>query len=646
MKYLLLLVLFFSADGFSQRIDANKSQDTVKRKSLRQSTKVSKVATIDQYRIITLNRDTTYVDTSLTIQSEYRFNYLRRDIFGLLPFSNEGQTYTVLDYGHYSNSAFPEMGYKAKHIAWMQASDIRYYSVATPFTELYFKSVMEQGQNVDAFLTANVSPQFNFSIAYKGLRSLGKYINQLSSTGHFRLTASYATKDQRYIANAHYVSQDFLNEENGGLLNPSDFESEDERFDNRARLDVYLRDAESFIRGKRFFIDHRFRVNPSDAQNNLNITHRFNYERKLFEYSQTTLGTAITVDTIRQRFGESYVTTSLKDQSHYNRMYNRVGAEYENKTLGKFQFFAEDFRYNFYFDRILILNNEVNAGLLSDEIQTAGGQYEYRKGKWNASLLFSNSISNQSLSTIDARATFTLNERNSLSFQYEKLNKLPDHLYNLNQSSYVNYNWVNDFKNEKINNIHIEAKTQWLTASAQISSMRDLLYFSNDDETGLYQLISPKQYGQTINYLSIRAGREIKWWKLALDNTVLYQKVDQPDDIVNVPEITTRNTLYFTDYFFKKALFLQTGVTLNYFSKYYMNDYNPVIAESFVQNQKQIGNFPMLDFFVNARIRQTRIFLKFEHFNSAWTGNKFLTAPNYPYRDFVIRFGLEWNFFQ
>jgi hypothetical protein len=66
-----------------------------------------------------------------------------------------------------------------------------------------------------------------------------------------------------------------------------------------------------------------------------------------------------------------------------------------------------------------------------------------------------------------------------------------------------------------------------------------------------------------------------------------------------------------------------------------------------VHEKKQIGNFATLDFFVNARVRQTRIFLKAEHVNAAWSStNRFYSAPDYPYRDFIIRFGLVWNFFK
>ena len=97
------------------------------------TTKV-KVAPIDLYRIITLDRDTTYIDTSLTIRKEYSHNYLRKDNFGLLAFPNEGQTYNTLNYGLVKNDIFPEMGFKAKQFNFMEANEIRYASVATPGT--------------------------------------------------------------------------------------------------------------------------------------------------------------------------------------------------------------------------------------------------------------------------------------------------------------------------------------------------------------------------------------------------------------------------------------------------------------------------------------------------------------------------------
>jgi hypothetical protein len=637
MKYLftVLFLLIFSV-GFSQ------DDQSV---AVKNSPKKQPKAAFDQYRIISLQKDTTYVDTSLTIKKEYEYNYLRKDIFGLLPFANEGQTYTVLDFGLKNFTTFPEIGFSGKQFNYLGVNDIDYFSVATPVTELYFKTVMEQGQSVDAFITVNTSERFNMSIAFKGLRSLGKYINQLSSTGNFRFTSSYNTLNKKYYLNFHFTGQDFLNGENGGISSIQDFENGDGVFANRARLDVYLKDAKSFMKGKRYFFDHNFRINSKHEGNNLYLTHQFNYETKFFKYNQKTVPSTVN-NAIIYRFGDSYVNSDINDQTRYNRMYNKVGAIYENSLLGKFQFFVEDFRYNYYYDKILILDSGIIPSSLNDKINTVGGQYDYRKNKWNGTFTYSNSISNQPMSNFDAKLNYKFNDKNEFVFQYQMLNKIPDHIYNLYQSSFVDYNWYNDFKNEKINNIEATAKTQWLDASLQLSSIKDHLYFSNDATDSQQQIISPKQYGKAINYLSVKVSREFKWWKLGLDNTLLYQQVDQENDVLNVPQIVTRNSLYFTNYFFKKAMYLQTGFIFNYFTKYYINDYNPVTTEAFVQNQRKVGDFPMLDFFINARIRQTRIFLKAEHFNSKMTGNNFYTAPNYPYRDFMIRFGLVWNFFQ
>lgn len=647
--YLSILFLTVSVCCFAQddkKDDGNPEKD---RRLLTEKPKENPKAAHDQYRIITLDRDTTYVDTSLTIRSEYRFNYLRKDIFGLMPFANEGQTYNTLDFALTRFSAYPEFGYKAKHFDYLEADEINYYSVATPLTELYFKTVMEQGQTLDAFIAVNTSERLNFSIAYKGMRSLGKYINQLSSTGNFRFTTSYNTKNQRYFANFHFTSQDILNGENGGIVSVGDFESEDNSFKNRARLEVWLKDAKSFLIGRRFFLDHSFMINKTKGSNNLYVTHQFNYERKFFEYSQPTLVSTITLDdeTTRQfqRFGEAMVTGNIIDQVRYNRMYNKAGVSYENQTLGKFGFFADDFRFNYYFDKVIVFDQGIIPSSLNDEMNAVGGQYEYSKNNWHGKFLYSNTVNGPAMSNLDASAGYKVNERNKLTFRYQLENKVPNHIFNLHQSSYVGYNWLNDFNNIKINTIEAVAETQWATASLQLRTMDDYLYFSNDATDSL-QVVTPKQYGKTINYLSLKVGREFRFWKLALDNTLLYQKVDQQDDILNVPQFTTRNTLYFSDYFFKKALYLQTGITFEYFTKYYADDYSPVLGEFFVQNQREIGNFPLMDFFINARIRQTRIFLKAEHFNSSFTGSNYYSAPNYPYRDFMIRFGLVWNFFQ
>ena len=125
--YLLIIpILLFSQEKTTSKssLDMNSKYssitDTVKKKK-------AKIAKIDQYQIITLEHDTTYVDTSLTIKSAYKQNHLRKDLFGLLEFSNIGQPLNVLQYSLTSFSPYPEIGFSAMHYNYLQADDIRYY---------------------------------------------------------------------------------------------------------------------------------------------------------------------------------------------------------------------------------------------------------------------------------------------------------------------------------------------------------------------------------------------------------------------------------------------------------------------------------------------------------------------------------------
>lgn len=628
-KIILFFIVLTASFSFAQNDDPELTKGLVKEKEIKPA--------INLYKIYSLQQDSTYVDTTLSIKSEYRYNLLRKDIFGLLPFSNEGQTYNTLDFGYTTKSIMPSLGFTAKHFNYLQANDIKYYSVPTPLTDLYYKTVMEQGQSLDAFLTINTKRNLNFSIAYKGLRSLGKYVNYLSSSGNFRFTTSYFTKDKRYFLNAHFTGQDISNQENGGIVDVSQFESGDPNYTKRDGIDVYFSDATSMLKGNRFFIDHSFKLSK-DNPNSLVFRHQFNQEFKFFEFTQPTVST---------RYGASF-SNHINNKTRYNHLYNKFGVAYKTKSYGDLTFFVEDNNYNYFYDSVVYdaSGNVTVPNALSDRINTIGGNYTYFTNNIIAKLQVSQAISNHAISMIDANATYKVNDKLQFTLNYQKQTSLPNLNYTLYQSDYTQYNWYRDFKSEKTNQLTFTATSKWINFSAQYKVLKDYLYFDNTTNDIASLLVTPVQYDKTINYLSVKASKEIKFWKLALDNTVLYQNVDQSSPIVNVPQLTTRNTLYFTDYVFKKAMLLQMGVTANYFTKYYANDYNPLLGEFYVQNETKIGAFPLLDFFVNARVRQTRLFLKAEHFNSSMSGYNYYSAPNYPYRDFMIRFGLEWNFFK
>lgn len=600
----------------------------------------NKDAKITDYLIISHLSDTIYVDTTLTIQKEYKYNYLRKDNFNLMPFSNLGQSYNTLSENFESTSVMPKFGARARHFNYMEIEDINYFHVPTPLTELMYKSAFEQGQLIDALFTTNTSKQLNFSIAYKGLRSLGKYQHILTSTGNFRFTTSYKTKNERYVANTHFVAQDLFNEENGGIKadNLQFFEIGDEDFLDRGVFEVNFEDAQNMLKGKRFYLNHKYNIiNKSDSisKNNLNITHVMALEDKSYLFEQT-----------RQNafFGDGFKQSNLRDRVTLEELHNELQLNYSNNIIGDLQFNASHYNYNYGYDKIVVLNNSVIPNRLKGDVLGVGGKYKKQiKGFLLKGELGVNVSGDFEGNYIKAEASYTINDDLSIQAQINHNASAPNYNAQLYQSDYINYNWKNDFNNIETQQLAFNINSnKYVNLSVDLSTINDYVYFAKDETTNF---VKPFQNDKAITYLRLKAEKEFKYGNFRLNNTVMYQNVQDENMVFNVPEVITRNTLYYANYVFKKALYLQTGVTFNYFTEYNMNGYDPLLAEFYTQNDEKLGGFPRLDFFVNAKIRQTRIYLKAEHFNASFTGRDYFSAPNNPYRDFSVRFGVVWNFF-
>lgn len=594
-------------------------------------------AKIEDYKIISRKGDTTFVDTTLTIQKEYKFNYLRRDYFELLPFNNMGQTYNSLSHNISSQRTLPGFGIKGKHFNYMSVDDTQYYHVPTPLTELMFKSNFEQGQLLDAFFTTNTSEQFNFSIAYKGMRSLGKYQHILSSTGNFRFTTNYRTKNKRYHVRAHMVTQDILNQENGGISDEDllEFENGNEEFIDRSLFDPLFEDAQSNLEGRRFYLDHTYQLKSKDSlgYNGLNIGNAIFIEDKYYHYTQNRNAAV---------FGDAFVTSNLSDKNTFEHFYTTFFVDYSNTLVGKISAQLNYNAFNYGYNSLVVLNGQTITNRLKESVLSFEGSYERDFGpvelKANLGINVSGDLEGNFL---DAQANYTINDDMRATARINLNSSVADYNFRLYQSDYLNYNWQNSFKNQQSQQLAFDFYSKkYGILSLDYSTINNYLYFENKGEG-----VKPYQNGSIVNYARAKYVKEVKFRNFALHNTIMYQQVLDGDEVLNVPQLNTRHTLYYANEFFEKALYLQTGVTLSYFSEYNMNAYDPVLSEFYIQNQKALGNFPRLDFFINAKIQQTRLFLKAEHFNSAMTGYNFYSAPNYPYRDFIVRFGIVWNFF-
>lgn len=592
------------------------------------------------YKIFSHNRDTSYVDTTLSPKKHYLLNYLRKDIFELQQFHNQGQTYNSLGYSFSNISRLPDFGFTAKQFPYLEIDDIKYYEVPTPTTQITYKTGLQQGQFVDAIFTLNFNRRLNVSLSYKGLRSLGEYRRSLVSSGNFRGTFNYRTKENQYEIRGHLTTQDFFHEESGGLTQEAlkNFRDENPNFDQRSRLDVNLNDAQNQFDSRRWYLEHSYKILSSKDTlskkdfTNLKIGHVFIGEQKEYSFTQPTTTTAF--------FGAASPTKATTNDAKSSITNNELNLEFNSKyILGKFKAKVNFTSYSYGYDTILNTNSNINKLKLKGNAISFGGSWNARikNFKLNADANITPGSSRLSGNYFKGEALYDKDSLITLKASVLLSSKSPNFNTLLHQSKYDNYNWQNNFSNVNTRDLGFSLESKWINGSVNFTNIDNYTYFDENS--------TPQQFADQITYLKVKANREFKFWKLALDNTVMYQNVSSGSSVFRVPEFVSRNTFYYTDNWFKgKPMLVNIGVTFKYFTKYQMNAYNPLLAEFTLQNTEEIG-FPTIDVFFNARVRRTRLFLQMDNVSSMFSKKNYFSAPNYPFRDFTVRFGLVWNWF-
>jgi len=623
-------------------------------------------ATIDMYQIFRQGKKTVVVDTTLTVQKEYKTNFLRRDYFELLPFVNMGHAFNRLGYDFTKGSLQPQMGARSKHFSFYEVEDVNYYRVPTPLTELFFRTTLEQGQLSDALISVNTSPQFNFAVAYRGMRSLGKYVNQRSNGEAFRVSLTYQTKNERYKAKAHYVSQNLGNQENGGITEEGIglFESGDPDFIERSVLDVRLRDAENTLKGKRSFLEHHFALIQADedAGSSWTIGHQIMDESKSYIYSDKTSS---------GYFGGRVYNLPINDRVRWKILSNRIETKLINPVLGELRAGIAYSSIDYFFEvDDEIPEEELPLALVTDQ-GFLNADYLFNWRGFDLTVHFNKTILGDRLSDeISVHGKISLKNEMFFETKLSFINKSPNLNFIRYRSNYAHYNWYNEnLENEKVTSFSSTlSHPKWGSISGWLQRLNNYTYYnqlyaevdSDVDPEAKPSILESQlltevvQSTNPITYLKLRYQSHYTLGKFALTNTAQYQKITSEDyenesstaQVINVPEWNLRSTISYSSYAFKKALYFQAGVTGQYFSRFYADQYNPLLGDFIRQDRHTIGEYPRVDVYVNAKIKQTRIYFKYEHVNSSFTGYDFYSAIGYPYRDRIIRFGVVWNFFQ
>ena len=584
---------------------------------------------INKIKKFNFNGDTILLDTTLNINKLYNFNYRKKDNFEFIKPNNVGQVYNNLSY-EIEQSNYPSIGFNANKTIIQFEDDIYFYDVAYPVTELLFKTVYSQGQLTDVLFTTNVNRKLNFSLSFKALRSLGKYQNSLSGSKSFNFTYNY--NSEKFSSKIFYVSQRLEKHENGGLTTISidDFESKDDVFNERSKLNVKFEDAINIYFKRNFFSKNSFNLTNNNKK--LSFNHTLLY---------STINNAYDQKTINNYYGElNSGLISAKDNYKFRSIFNKISLNLSNLIFDS----IEAGLINFNFEYFNLNNNE-------NKIRENSNLFSLKLNKGfeilNLDIDLQKKINGE---RVGDKYMFMVKTSNSdkidMSLKFISTKSHPGLMYDYYDSSFKNIKWEKSNKLISINSLQFKLNDKRF-GEFQISGSKIMNYFYIYTDNQIEESYLPvlNQASFNIDLLKLKYNKNFTFGKFSMDNTLLLQKVKQKEYVLNLPKYIFRNSFYISEKIFNNVLEIQSGFNFKIFSKFFGDEYNPVISTFHTQNEKKIGEYPIVDFFLNAKIRQTRLFFIFEHINSSLTGNKFYYTPSMPYRDSGFRFGLNWNLF-
>ncbi|MDG1246735.1 MAG: hypothetical protein P8N64_00100, partial [Flavobacteriaceae bacterium] len=581
-------ILFGQTSDLDQKLKAQQEQEKLEKES---ETKKDTI-TSDYYKIYYLDGKVESIDTTLNIYKDYKFNFLREDSFDLISFANSGHTYNKLSYD-FKNFNKPDIGARGKHFHYFEKDDIGYYNVPTPFTEIFAKSTFEQGQILDMLVSINLSPQYNFTIAHKGYKSLGNYISNRSRGNQFRFSSNFNSKNKLTSWRFHFVSQNIFNQENAGLdpdsiyffeqatdyfvldQSGNQIVNEDGSFKmieydgylDRSRLGPGLF-AEGSLYSKRFFSDFQrvLLMNKKEGLNSLAINYQFTHEYKKMEFND---------EMNNDIFGEVYnEDQTVSDQSRFIEQENKIIISSDLNKLGIFNlsYSITNWRNNF-----KIYNEDDQINSIEEDQSNINLNWFKKFNTFNFEFSFNKSSKDDFKSDY---ISLKINGSPIRNFDFELnssiIERSPNFNFKLFRSAFKDYNWFNDELNdEKISNVNLKLSFKKLLILTGDYNVIDNYTFFREStnallgETDLKRTALVNQADNQIKYYSLKLFSKVDIGKFSLINTAKFQKKEQevePGNLstLNVPEWITRNTIMYSTNIFNNSLFIQTGLTFNY----------------------------------------------------------------------------------
>lgn len=513
----------------------------------------------------------------------------------------------------------------------INADDVLFYQTQGPYANLTGIAGSKQEQMFKLLFSNSFKNKLNLTLAFNRYSGLGFYKRQQSFTNNFYTSSNYTNKSGRVGYYAYFLFNKVKHLENGGIANDSLFENN--TLVNKLLLPVNLSQAKREVRQTNIYVNPWFKLNKS-ADSTATISHYIDYQLMYSGNFSKYTDAASASDNYYTVF---YIDTlQTKDSTHWRTITNALNYSFKiNPINTKFKLGVKQEINQVYQYIDSTFNNTIaDAGIyLTDKNYI---------GFLKASYIVNGSNASDYSVEFNNKYTLAFGEKLFKSRLILKLNsqiekRHPDFIYNTWYSNHFQWNY--SFK-------PIEKTQSEFSVSSQdkrfelgiIGQQYNHYIFFNEQAQA-------QQHDNQINNLSVFVKKDILLFKhLGIGAKYNYQSSSH-QNIVCVPNHQVNGALYYQGNLFKNALNIQIGFSAQYFSNFYAYAYMPALNQYYVQTQKQIGEYTYVDFFINARIKPVKFFVKIDHVNQGLMGKNYTLTPGYLQNDRAFKFGLNWLFF-
>lgn len=531
----------------------------------------------------------------------------------------------------FSNAYFPYL---------MNVQHATFYNTKTPYSNLNYTTggtTYRKEDNIKFLFTGNKNKRLNIGTTLDYIYAPGEYDNQAVKRFNGSLFGSYDGK--HYTATAFLATNNLSNYESGGLKNASDISAPIATKDIPTNITGY-----SNYKQNQFFYNQQYSIG---FERPIRVTK----DSVGMEYVPVTrFAHTLKLDDVRKRYFEKNVESAFYKNTYQPITQTNDTSALQTVTNNFSVSMAEEFNKWMKFGLTAFVENEIqryvfNQDTLVDKMYKSttkvGGILSKQRGQ-----LFRYNMLGE-LSLVGYKAGDFLLEGNmggffklwndSISLVATGFVRSDDPSYFLQHYQSNHFRWDNDF--DKIYRTNVggtfSIPTRSFSLNVSVENITKYVYFNTS--------ALPAQFSGNIQVVGANLKQDFHVGKFTLENNVVYQLSSQPN-ILPLPDLTLYHNLYFHDKWFK-VLSFQLGVNVRYHTAYYAPAYMPATGQFYTQSDIKIGNYPVMNVYVNCHLKRTRFFVEYYHVNQLFMNDDYFSMPNYPIDPAILKMGLSWNFY-